>query len=248
MVEDGCTMMTTRAERRGGSIWVTPPSCDGGDCRGLCETLILMIGTKLHRIVVKLAVEIMDSSQWTESRTFNLRDELFWSGNPRILIRLIQFVSFQNAFEMATYISSMWEIKEPSCYTGDWLSPSSGVALSLSHYVIVTQMGSKFNKAKVSENVRKSLHGWRRKEINALSTLEECKEHIEETSYYKYRLKFEGYYGRTIERAVFMEGVVERTRKKSNNEDNQDDGQEEDEDHGQDQDPEDSDYSSEPTI
>ncbi|KAL3633553.1 hypothetical protein CASFOL_022315 [Castilleja foliolosa] len=64
----------------------------------------------------------------------------------------------------------------------------------------------------------------------------------------EYRLKFEGYYGRTIERAVFMEGVVERTRNKSNNEYNQDDGQEEDEDHDQDQDPEDSDYSSEPTI
>ncbi|KAL3630248.1 hypothetical protein CASFOL_023232 [Castilleja foliolosa] len=136
--------------------------------------LILMIGTKLHRIVVKLAVEIMDSSQWTGSRTFNLRDELFWFGNPRLLLRLIQFVSFQNAFEMATYIWSMWEIKEPSCYTGDRkflvIRLTFGVVsqfwcsfITFPLYVIVAQMGSKFNKAIVSENVRKSLHGWRRK-------------------------------------------------------------------------------------
>ena len=62
--------------------------------------MILLLGTKLHRIVVKLAVEIMESSQWTEVRTFNLRDELFWFGNPRLLLRLIQFVSFQVAQHM----------------------------------------------------------------------------------------------------------------------------------------------------
>ncbi|GFQ06218.1 mlo-like protein 4 [Phtheirospermum japonicum] len=136
--------------------------------------LILVVGTKLHRIVVKLAVEIMDSSQWTGTRTFNLRDELFWFGNPRLLLRLIQFVSFQNAFEMATYIWSMWEIREPSCYTGDRtflvIRLTFGVVsqfwcsfITFPLYVIVAQMGSKFNKAIVSENVRKSLHGWRRK-------------------------------------------------------------------------------------
>ncbi|KAL3652360.1 hypothetical protein CASFOL_002041 [Castilleja foliolosa] len=91
-----------------------------------------------------------------------------------LLIRLIQFVSFQNAFEMATYISSMWEIKEPSCYTGDRkflvIRLTFGVVsqfrcsfITFPLYDIVTQMGSKFNKAILSENVRKSLHGWRRK-------------------------------------------------------------------------------------
>ncbi|KAL8476504.1 hypothetical protein ACS0TY_028978 [Phlomoides rotata] len=136
--------------------------------------LILVVGTKLHRIVVKLAVEIMDSSQWTEFQRFNLRDELFWFGKPRLLLRLIQFISFQNAFEMATYLWSMWEIKEPSCYTGDRtilvVRLTFGVVsqcwcsfVTFPLYVIVAQMGSKFKKTIVSENVRKSLHGWRRK-------------------------------------------------------------------------------------
>lgn len=57
----------------------------------------MLVGTKLHRIVVKLAVETKNTSQSqrTELRHFNLRDELFWFGKPRLLLRLIQFISFQ---------------------------------------------------------------------------------------------------------------------------------------------------------
>ncbi|XP_047973126.1 MLO-like protein 4 [Salvia hispanica] len=136
--------------------------------------LILLLGTKLHRIVVKLAVEIMEPSQWTEIRTFNLRDELFWFGKPRLLLWLIQFISFQNAFEMATYIWSLWEIRAASCYTEDHtflaIRLIFGVVsqfwcsfITFPLYVIVAQMGSKFKKTIVSAHVRQSLHGWRRK-------------------------------------------------------------------------------------
>ncbi|EPS66513.1 hypothetical protein M569_08264, partial [Genlisea aurea] len=136
--------------------------------------LILVVGTKLHRVVVKLALEVRDSDHLTDFGRFNLRDELFWFGKPRLLLRLIQFVSFQNAFEMAMYIWSMWEIKEPSCFTGDRstlvIRLSFGVVsqfwcsfITFPLYVIVAQMGSKFKKTIVSENVRRSLHGWRRK-------------------------------------------------------------------------------------
>ncbi|XAR73765.1 hypothetical protein NMG60_11007844 [Bertholletia excelsa] len=78
--------------------------------------LILMIGSKLHRIVVKLAVEIMDRCQLSGVQCFNLRDELFWFGRPRLLLLLIQFISFQNAFEMATFVWSQWESKGTSCF------------------------------------------------------------------------------------------------------------------------------------
>ncbi|XP_073041203.1 MLO-like protein 4 isoform X4 [Primulina eburnea] len=137
--------------------------------------LILLIGTKLHRIVVKLAVEIMDSSQRTGSfNQFNLRDELFWFGKPRLLLRLIQFVSFQNAFEMATFVWSLWEIRGASCFTGSQIfliiRLTFGIVsqfwcsfVTFPLYVIVTQMGSKYKKTIVSENVRRSLHGWRKR-------------------------------------------------------------------------------------
>ncbi|KAK4490487.1 hypothetical protein RD792_001164 [Penstemon davidsonii] len=138
------------------------------------EILLELVGTKLHHIVVKLAVEIMDSSRWTGEHQFNLRDELFWFGSPRLLLRLIQFVSFQNAFEMATYIWSLWEIREPTCFSGDRnlliIRLTFGVIsqfwcsfITFPLYVIVTQMGSKFKKTIVTENVRRSLHGWTRK-------------------------------------------------------------------------------------
>uniref|UniRef100_M0ZVS4 MLO-like protein n=1 Tax=Solanum tuberosum TaxID=4113 RepID=M0ZVS4_SOLTU len=136
--------------------------------------LILLVGTKLHRVVVKLAVESMDSSPLEGFHQFNLRDELFWFGKPRFLLRIIQFVSFQNAFEMATYIWSLWEIKGSSCFTDNHtflvIRLSFGVVsqfwcsfVTFPLYVIVAQMGSRYKKTIVSENVRTSLHGWRHK-------------------------------------------------------------------------------------
>lgn len=125
-------------------------------------------------MVVKLAVEIIDSSPLEGFHQFNLRDELFWFGKPRFLLRIIQFVSFQNAFEMATYIWSLWEIKGSSCFTDNHtflvIRLSFGVVsqfwcsfVTFPLYVIVAQMGSRYKKTIVSENVRTSLHGWRHK-------------------------------------------------------------------------------------
>lgn len=59
------------------------------------QKLILLVGSKLHHIVVKLAVEITEVGPVGEFRQFNLRDELFWFGRPRFLLRIIQFISFQ---------------------------------------------------------------------------------------------------------------------------------------------------------
>ncbi|XP_062102705.1 MLO-like protein 4 [Humulus lupulus] len=136
--------------------------------------LILLIGTKLHRVVVKLAVEIMDRCPYMENHQFKLRDELFWFKRPKLLLHLIQLISFQNAFEMATFIWSLWEIKEPSCFMNNRkfiaIRLSFGVIsqfwcsfITFPLYVIITQMGSRFKKTVISDNVRKSLLGWRRR-------------------------------------------------------------------------------------
>ncbi|XP_050241749.1 MLO-like protein 4 isoform X3 [Quercus robur] len=111
--------------------------------------LILLIGTKLHRVVVKLAVEIMDECPNTGFHQFNLRDELFWFGKPKLVLWLIHMISFQafilqNAFEMASFLWSLWEIEGPSCFMdnrsflvirlsfGSGFSSSSSLSLSLS--------------------------------------------------------------------------------------------------------------------
>ncbi|XP_057763343.1 MLO-like protein 4 [Arachis stenosperma] len=136
--------------------------------------LILIIGTKLHRVVVKLATEIVDRCPYVKPHQFNLRDELFWFGKPRFLLRLIHLISFLNAFEMASFLWSLWEIKEPSCF----MKNKTFIAIRLSFgvvsqvwcsfitfplYVIITQMGSRFKKSVVSENVRESLSKWQRR-------------------------------------------------------------------------------------
>ncbi|XP_027362691.1 MLO-like protein 4 [Abrus precatorius] len=136
--------------------------------------LILIIGTKLHRVVVKLAVEIMDRCPYMKHHSFNLRDELFWFGKPRLLLRLIQLISFLNAFEMSTFLWSLWEIKDPSCFMNNRtfivIRLSFGVIsqvwcsfITFPLYVIITQMGSRFKKSVISENVRKSLSKWQRR-------------------------------------------------------------------------------------
>ncbi|PWA71519.1 mlo-related protein [Artemisia annua] len=139
---------------------------------------IVLVGTKLHRIVIKLAVETKNTSQNQSQRMelhrINLRDELFWFGRPRLLLRLIQFISFQNAFEMATCLWSLWEVNETSCFTKSHsflvIRLTFGIVsqfwcsfITFPLYVIVTQMGSRFKKTIVSENVRESLHTWRRR-------------------------------------------------------------------------------------
>ncbi|XP_037493513.1 MLO-like protein 4 isoform X2 [Jatropha curcas] len=141
--------------------------------------LVLVIGTKLHRVVVKLAVEIMDTDTGVGTLQYqfnqlNLRDELFWFGKPKLLLWLIQLISFQNAFEMATFLWSLWEVKGTSCFMSNkffvGIRLTFGVItqfwcsfITFPLYVIVRQMDARFKKSIVSENVRKSLHGWKRR-------------------------------------------------------------------------------------
>ncbi|KAL8151727.1 hypothetical protein V2J09_021535 [Rumex salicifolius] len=140
----------------------------------LPSILNVLIGTKLHYVVAKLAIEVKHINPWTEHPTLKLRDELFWFGKPKILLMLIQFISFQNALEMAMFIWSMWEIDEASCFMKNrtrvhvrllfgavsqiWCS-----FITFPLYVIVTQMGSRFKTTVVSEEVRRSLQEWRKR-------------------------------------------------------------------------------------
>lgn len=75
----------------------------------LCaQKLILLIGTKLHRVVVKLAVEITDKCPSEENNQINLRDDLFWFGKPKILLRLIQLISFQVSEASTSIVASIF--------------------------------------------------------------------------------------------------------------------------------------------
>ncbi|KAI6701724.1 hypothetical protein NL676_016048 [Syzygium grande] len=132
--------------------------------------LVMLVGTKLQHVVSSLALEIVEPKGPSNATHVKPRDDLFWFGKPEILLQLIQFIIFQNAFEMATYIWALG-FKQRSCFMKNhllviirlasgfivqfWCSNST-VPLN----VIVTQMGSRCKKALVAESVRESLHSW----------------------------------------------------------------------------------------
>ncbi|GAY62492.1 hypothetical protein CUMW_218210 [Citrus unshiu] len=133
--------------------------------------LVMVVGTKLQHVVSSLALEIMEQTGPSVGTQVKPRDDLFWFRKPEILLRLIQFIIFQNAFEMATFIWSLWGFQDRSCFMKNhymiiirltcgilvqfWCSYST-VPLN----VIVTKMGSHWKKALVAESVRESLHSW----------------------------------------------------------------------------------------
>ncbi|KAK6121337.1 hypothetical protein DH2020_044909 [Rehmannia glutinosa] len=131
--------------------------------------LVMLVGTKLQHVVSLLALEIAEPrGPSVGTSQVKPRDDLFWFGKPVILLRLIQFISFQNAFEMATFIWSL--VRTTIVLIGllvvlstfplkvlvqFWCSYST-VPLN----VIVTTMGSRCKKALIAESVRDSLHSW----------------------------------------------------------------------------------------
>jgi mlo protein len=88
--------------------------------------LVMLVGTKLEHVVSKLALEVKEQQTGTSNGAqVKPRDGLFWFGKPEILLRLIQFIIFQNAFEMATFIWFLWGIKERSCFMKNHVMISS---------------------------------------------------------------------------------------------------------------------------
>ncbi|RYR63624.1 hypothetical protein Ahy_A04g021410 [Arachis hypogaea] len=133
--------------------------------------LVMLIGTKLQHVVSTLALEIMEQQGPLARTQVKPRDDLFWFKKPEILLWLIQFVIFQNAFEMATFIWSLWGLEQKSCFMKNHymiiIRLASGVLvqfwcsyMTVPLNVIVSQMGSRCKKALVTESVRDSLHSW----------------------------------------------------------------------------------------
>ncbi|KAF4366356.1 hypothetical protein G4B88_026683 [Cannabis sativa] len=134
--------------------------------------LVMVVGTKLRHVVSCLALGVVEQTGPSiAANQIKPRDDLFWFGKPVILLRLIQFIIFQNAFEMATFIWSLWGLERRSCFMENNLMIitrlASGVIVqfwcsysTVPLNIIVTQMGSRFKKALVAESVRESLHSW----------------------------------------------------------------------------------------
>ncbi|GKV38347.1 hypothetical protein SLEP1_g46267 [Rubroshorea leprosula] len=63
-------------------------------------TLVLLVGAKLQHVIATLALE---NAGITFAGKLRPRDELFWFNKPKLLLSLIHFTLFQNAFELASF-------------------------------------------------------------------------------------------------------------------------------------------------
>jgi hypothetical protein len=75
-------------------------------CCFSCLQLLLLIGAKLEHIINKLAYEVASkhaAGQGEGGIVVRPSDELFWFHSPRLVLVLIHFILFQNAFEFAYF-------------------------------------------------------------------------------------------------------------------------------------------------
>ncbi|OEL25295.1 MLO-like protein 1, partial [Dichanthelium oligosanthes] len=79
--------------------------------------LLLLIGTKLEHIINKLAYEVASkhaAGQGEGGVVVRPSDELFWFHSPRLVLVLIHFILFQNAFEFAYFFWTLVSIRHPA--------------------------------------------------------------------------------------------------------------------------------------
>ncbi|XP_057797346.1 MLO-like protein 11 [Salvia miltiorrhiza] len=134
-------------------------------------TLVLLVGTKLQHIIATLALESAGITGSFNGPKFRPRDELFWFKKPELLLSLIHFILFQNAFELASFFWFWWQFGYNSCFirnhllvylrlivgfAGQFLCSYSTLPL----YALVTQMGTNYKAALIPHNIRETIHGW----------------------------------------------------------------------------------------
>ncbi|PKI74606.1 hypothetical protein CRG98_004933 [Punica granatum] len=79
--------------------------------------IVLLIGTKLQVIITKLGLRIQERGQVVKGTpVVQPGDDLFWFGRPRLLLFLIHFVLFQNAFQLAFFAWSTYSFGFKNCF------------------------------------------------------------------------------------------------------------------------------------
>ncbi|KAF8714838.1 hypothetical protein HU200_027372 [Digitaria exilis] len=137
-------------------------------------SLLLLIGTKLEHIINKLAYEVASKhavSQGEGGAVMRLSDELFWFHSPRLVLVLIHFILFQNAFEFAYFFWTLAMFGANSCIMDRLGYSISRIVIcvivqvlcsysTLPLYAIVSHMGSSFKSAVFADDVADHLRGW----------------------------------------------------------------------------------------
>ncbi|KAE8687135.1 MLO-like protein 2 [Hibiscus syriacus] len=134
--------------------------------------VILLVGTKLQVIITKMGLRIHERGEVVKGvPVVQPGDDLFWFNRPRLILYLINFVLFQNAFQLAFFAWTWYEFGLKSCFHEHVedvvIRISMGVLIqilcsyvTLPLYALVTQMGTNMKPTIFNERVATALKNW----------------------------------------------------------------------------------------
>ncbi|KAL2489421.1 MLO-like protein 5 [Forsythia ovata] len=133
---------------------------------------MLAVGTKLQAIITQMAVEIQERHAVVQGIPLvQVSDRHFWFSWPKLILHLIHFTLFQNAFDITYFIWISYEFGLYSCFHDNIFFAILRVGLGLGVqflcsyitlplYALVTQMGSNMKKSIFDEHTSKALMNW----------------------------------------------------------------------------------------
>ncbi|KAF3338208.1 MLO-like protein 8 [Carex littledalei] len=139
----------------------------------LVIVMILAVGTKLQAIIASMALEIQQSHAVIQGMPLvKLSDHHFWFGRPHLVLSLIHFTLFVNAFQLANFLWIWYLFGLRSCFHETFAYVVAriciGVAvhllcsyITLPLYALVSQMGSHIKMSIFDEQTSKALKKWR---------------------------------------------------------------------------------------
>ncbi|OWM87585.1 hypothetical protein CDL15_Pgr022697 [Punica granatum] len=134
--------------------------------------IVLLVGTKLQVIITEMGLRIQERGNVVKGTpVVRPGDELFWFGQPCLVLYLLHFILFQNAFELAFFAWSTYEFGFKNCFHPNHddaiIRVSLGVFIqvlcsyvTLPLYALVTQMGSAMKTTIFHEHVAVALKQW----------------------------------------------------------------------------------------
>ncbi|XXG89548.1 hypothetical protein AAC387_Pa12g1524 [Persea americana] len=137
--------------------------------------LLLAVGAKLEHVISQLAHEVAEKHVAIEGDlVVRPSDDHFWFHRPCLVLHLIHFILFQNAFEIAVFFWILITFGFDSCIMGKvgYIIPRLVIGVivqvvcsysTLPLYAIVTQMGTSFKKAIFDGHVQEGLVRWAQK-------------------------------------------------------------------------------------
>ncbi|GJW07460.1 MLO-like protein 8 [Tanacetum coccineum] len=135
--------------------------------------VLLAIGTQLQAILTKMALEITERHAVVQGIPLvQASDKYFWFSRPRLILHLIHFVLFQNAFQITYFLWIWYEYNINSCFHDNAklvilkLVIGVGVLILCSYitlplYALLSQMGSNMKKSIFDDQTAKAIKQWR---------------------------------------------------------------------------------------